>query len=109
MVHLPNVKGLVPYEGCDLDYNGIKPGMLSFTGIYAAKEFYAADHSKDETTEPDYSSTIYWKNWLLVNEDKSAELSFYTSDITGKFRIVVQGVAGNDVVYGEDGFMVTKK
>lgn len=109
LVHFANVKGLFPYGGCDLDYNGTKPGMLSFTGIYAAKEFYAADHSRDDTAEPDYSSTIYWKNSLIINSSKPAELSFYTSDITGKFRIVVQGVAGNDVVYGEDSFMVTKK
>lgn len=109
MVRIPNTSVLVPYEGCGVDY--VKPGMVSFPGIYAAKEFYAADYStpNPDVTEPNYSSTIYWKNTLAINTSKPTELSFYTSDITGKFRIVVQGVAGNDVVYGEDSFMVTKK
>ena len=100
---------MVPYEGCGVDY--VKPGMVSFPGIYATKEFYAADYStpNPDVTEPNYSSTLYWKNTLAINSSKPTELSFYTSDITGKFRIVVQGVAGNDVVYGEDSFTVTKK
>lgn len=109
MVRLPNTNLVVAYEGCGIDY--IKPGMISFPGIYAAKEFYGVDYSQtnSNTDEPDYSSTIYWKNTMAISTSKPAELSFYTSDITGKFRIVVQGIAGNDVVYGEDSFMVTKK
>lgn len=109
MVHIPNTSAFIPYEGCGVDY--IKPGMVSFPGIYAAKEFYGSDYSKPDSTssEPDYSSTIYWKNSLLMNSDQPTELSFYTSDITGKFRIVVQGITNNDVVYGENTFSVTKK
>lgn len=109
MVHLPNTSVTVAYEGCGVDY--IKPGMVSFPGIYAAKEFYGADYSKpnSDPSEPDYSSTIYWKNTLLINSSTPTELSFYTSDITGKFRIVVQGITNSDVVYGEGSFMVTKK
>jgi hypothetical protein len=35
-------------------------------------------------------------------------IQFYTSDITGAFKIIVQGVAGKDVVYGGRLFTVNK-
>ena len=42
-------------------------------------------------------------------DGKETNLSFYTSDITGKFRIVVQGITSNDVIYGEHFFEVKPK
>jgi hypothetical protein len=106
MVHMGG-RGLIPYFGCSV--GPVKEGMLSFTGIYTAKTFYGADYSYINPTEPDYISTIFWKHSLIIDPNKEAEISFYTSDITGKFRIVVQGITTGDVVYGEDSFTVKKK
>lgn len=99
--------GLTPYPGCGVDV--MKAGMMQFTGIYAAREFYGADYAKINPPEADYLSTICWKHGISLSSEKETELSFYTSDVTGKFRIVVQGITNSDVVYGEDSFTVRKK
>ncbi len=94
----------IPYAGCTL------PDQNIFTlvkGIHQYKEFYV-DEYKDPN-EPAFYSTIYWKYGVLLNTKKETELSFYTSDITGKFRIVVQGITNKDVIYGEHFFEVVKK
>ncbi len=106
MVMVPG-QGRIQYYGCA--DAGVQPGMLAFTGVYAAKEFYGADYTFSNPVEPDYLSTICWKHGIAIASDKEVNISFYTSDITGKFRIVVQGITNEDVVYGEDSFTVQKK
>ncbi len=77
--------------------------MLSLTGINAPREFY---RDNQVTGVPDYQSTLYWKHLAGISSIKNAELSFNTGDITGNFRIVVQGVTTGDVTYGEAAFTV---
>jgi hypothetical protein len=98
---------LMIYGGCTTD--DFPSGMLAFTGVYAAKEYYGTNHSINNSPEPDYLSTLCWKHSVYINSNNEANISFYTSDITGKFRIVVQGITNEDVVYGEDTFTVQKK
>ncbi|MEE1945316.1 hypothetical protein VRU48_09365 [Pedobacter sp. KR3-3] len=76
-------------------------------GIRLQKEFYLSDYK--EPQEPAFFSTIYWNYATLLKGDKATDLSFYTSDITGKFRIVVQGLTDNDVIYAERFFEVKAK
>ncbi|MDB5114772.1 MAG: hypothetical protein JWQ79_264 [Mucilaginibacter sp.] len=109
----PPVEGET-YTGSNGPYHGCIPppvdsdSVLKLKGIYAAQEFYPSDYSQVNPSAPEYLSTIYWKHRLKVSSDKDTEFSFYTSDITGKFKIVVQGVAKTDVVYGEKTFNVIK-
>jgi hypothetical protein len=78
-------------------------------GIYMAKEFYAPDYSKFDPPSPEYLSTIYWNPGVKLNSDQETKISFYTSDIGGRFRVVVQGLIPDDVVFGEQVFTVQKK
>ena len=80
---------------------------LELNGIYSAQEFYLADYSKNPG-EPAFISTLYWKHLVKVSSVKNAELLFFTGDITGKFKIIVQGITANDVTYGETTFNVIK-
>jgi hypothetical protein len=100
-------QGYGQYWGCN-EWE-LKGGMIAFAGVYKQKEFYGADYTKINPPEPDYLSTLYWKQGIILNPDKETDISFYTSDITGKFRIVVQGITNEDVVYGESSFVVKKK
>jgi len=95
-----------PYKGCSIQIKN--DNIFKFKGIYTAQEFYPADYSKVNPSQPDYVSTIFWKHQLKVSSAKDAEFSFYTSDITGRYKIVVQGVTGNDVTYGEKTFNMVK-
>ncbi len=96
--------GSIP-EGFRKDYViiGRATYMLSLTGVNASREFY---RDSQIAGVPDYQSTLYWKHLTGVSSIKNAELSFNTGDITGNFRIVVQGITTGDVTYGEAAFTV---
>ena len=107
-------KSTTGFEYRDIIYTGCmqmnpNPSMLTIDGICFSKKFYPEDYSQFNQPDPDYLSTIYWKHYTLVNSKHDTELSFYTGDITGKFKIIVQGVTTNDVVYGEKEFNVVEK
>jgi hypothetical protein len=81
---------------------------VTIRGITYSKEFYGEDYSIINPSQPEYISTIYWKHLCYVNSKGDVDLKFYTSDITGAFKIIVQGVTANDVIYGEKEFNVNK-
>lgn len=99
--------GLVVYKGCSLLTDKISSQKLfSLGGIKFSKAFYGSDYSIFNPSEPEYISTIFWKHLVRINSSNEAQLEFYTSDITGPFKIIVQGVTQNDVVFGEKEFIV---
>lgn len=92
------------YPGCDIP----NPNMFfPVNGVHIHKEFYLNDYKDPQ--EPAFFSTVYWNYGTILNGNKPTELSFYTSDITGKFRVVVQGVTRKDLVYAEKFFDVKPK
>lgn len=91
------------YWGCVGDEE--KEQRLTIKGIYASREFYGVSKELADAPEPKFLSTLFWKP-DLVFKDGEAKLSFYTGDISGKFRLVVQGVEENDLIYGEAAFNV---
>jgi hypothetical protein len=98
------------YYGCTAITQEAKNEYLfSMEGIYGKKEFYVADLSKADISDPQYISTLYWNYAVLTNKNAESELSFYTSDIPGKFRIVIQGITTDNVVYGEYFFEVKEQ
>jgi hypothetical protein len=100
------------YQGRSFVYPGCithpERKALSFKGIYAAQEFYPSDYSEINPSQPEYVSTLYWKSQLMLKKGEAKEVSFYTSDISGPFKVIVQGITDNDVIYGETSFKVTK-
>ena len=78
--------------------------FVQYKGINLPKEFYQSDYK--DPNEPALFSTIYWNHATLLKANKESRLSFHTSDITGKFRIVVQGITNKDVIYAEHFFEV---
>lgn len=92
------------YSGCSVKNLN---GFHLVNAIHEPKEFYLDDYKDPQ--EPAFFSTIYWNYGTVITSKKETELSFYTSDITGKFRIIVQGITANDVIYGEHFFEVKPK
>lgn len=103
--HTPaNSKVYAPVKGQAI-VGGVYQGCTS-TGqevlaIYTGREFYGLNRSPDGQLETQYLSTLFWKPGITANEKGEASFSFYTGDITGKFRVIVQGISGNRVVYGD--------
>lgn len=92
------------YAGCTTVSPEEKQFLYPINGIHLHKEFYLNDYK--EPLEPAFFSTLYWNYATLLQTGKEATLSFYTSDIKGKFRVVVQGVSNKGVVYADQFFEV---
>jgi hypothetical protein len=98
------------YYGCSELWRGKnKDYETTIDGIGAPMEFYVDDLSKKELSDPQYLSTIYWNHAIVTDSNGEASMEFYTGDIVGRFRIVLQGITENDVVYGEEFFEVISK
>ena len=59
-----------------------------------------------DATTPDFRSTLYWNPQLVYSNDNN-QLSFYTSDVPGKYEIIVQGItAEGQKVFAKQYFTV---
>lgn len=107
----PILRQKVKYKSCkdkeDDNYGFQERGnnrfIVGIQGIYTKREFYVDTYS--EPLEPAFISTLYWNPGMMLNV-KDQTLEFYTGDITGKFRVVVQGVTNSDVAGAEYTFEV---
>lgn len=93
------------YTGCTIPKSATS---VTISGIKYSREFYGEDYSKLNHSEPEYQSTIFWKHACFIDSKGETKLSFYTSDITGSFKIIIQGITDNDVIYGEREFKIKK-
>ncbi|MFB2118929.1 hypothetical protein [Parapedobacter sp. 2B3] len=96
----------VIYLGCGRyrDINYIK-------NITIPEEFPLPDYGTYPTTELDMRSTVYWNPNVYTDADGTATFSFFTSDVTGEFEIVVQGLVESTLrpLMGTGGFNVVNR
>ena len=94
------------YLGCGRyrDINYIK-------NITIPEEFPLPDYEASPTTELDMRSTVYWNPNIFTDADGTATFSFFTSDVTGEFEIVAQGLVESTLrpLMGKGSFNVTMK
>ncbi len=59
---------------------------------------------------PDTRNLLYWSPSVSTDKDGKGQIQFYTSDITGKYRVVIQGITKEGVPgYSSTTFEVTQK
>lgn len=69
--------------------------VITYKGFSVVKEFYAPDYKKDESAlfKPDNRITLAWRPNIFVNNiNPVIPVSFYNSDRSKKFRVVVEGM-----------------
>ncbi|MEJ7780754.1 MAG: hypothetical protein WKF68_14320 [Daejeonella sp.] len=91
------------YYGCILEEQPNET-VFKVSGVYTAREFY--DLKQEDLLEPQFLSTLLWRPGVITQENGETEISFITGDITGPFRIVVQGIGATDMIFGEANFIV---
>ena len=96
----------IVYSGCILDETNETKTIFKINPVFTSREFYGVNTDPSGLIEPQFLSTLFWRPGLMNNEKGETEFSFYTGDITGKFRIVVQGAGITDVIFEESSFMV---
>ncbi len=91
--------GLVSYTtykgdlaGFELDPRAL---VVSYDFAQSRREFYAPryDTADSRTSRlPDFRNLLHWSPTLTTNAQGKQGLDFYTSDQTGSYRVVVQGL-----------------
>lgn len=66
-----------------LDYQTITP-----RASFSAKEYYTSDQI--DSRRPDFRNLLYWNPDLIIS-DKPITVSFFTSDHTGDYEVIVRG------------------
>lgn len=96
------------YTACTNMRNGnFNRNTLKVPGIYVTKDFFGVEQEQKDMAEPEYRSTIFWRPGLVIKPGVNTELTFLTSDITGPFKIIVQGITNDgSVFYKEAKFTV---
>ena len=90
--------GIVSYT----TYNGDLGGMeldpqavsLNYEGLQLKRRFFKPEHLRQNAGDrmPDQRFLLHWEPDISVQEDGTAKVEFYTSDVPGQYRIVVEGL-----------------
>ena len=92
--------------GIDLPLNSFFFEMKFFNPASETK-YPIYEDSRGNTRIPDIRNTLYWNADLKTENQDVINLSFYTSDIRGKYTILVHGVTTDgEILEGETSFMV---
>lgn len=87
------------YWGCTMEEPGHEAVIL-YEGIKIGNRFYGEDFEAMPKGTSEFISTLYWEPAFFLNSNGTATCSFYTSDLAGRFRIVVNGRTNKDLFYG---------
>jgi hypothetical protein len=95
------LSGIVSYRTYEGDLGGfpLDPQILTFDyeGLQQQLEFYSPryDQSKDTKRIPDQRSLLYWNPTVTPDGSGNVSLEFYSSDRSGVFQVMVQGIAND--------------
>jgi len=90
-----------------LRQNAYTPGVVTHSpqGYYEVREFYAPDYAVADSLADvrDLRTTIHWEPHIVTDNEGKAEITFYTADEPGVYRVVVEGLD----IYGRLGRTIT--
>ena len=69
--------------------------LLNYDFPQLPPTFVAPDYSIDSvrnSRKPDFRHTLYWNPSVESTTDRPVNLSFYTSDLCGEFKVTVEGI-----------------
>lgn len=75
-----------------------KTVKLDYEGLQMKREFFSPVYETPEQSAsrvPDFRNVLYWSPDVQTDKSGAARLSFFTSDIKGKYVAVLQGIDGN--------------
>ena len=103
--------GIVSFRSYNGDLGGyqLDPSavVVQYNGLQEHREFYAPAYETEAQTQsplPDLRNQLLWRPDIVTDSAGSQRLSLYTSDMTGTFAIVVQGLTAD----GSMGYSIKK-
>ncbi len=80
-----------------LDPNAI---LFEYDGLQQEREFYSPAYmNKDQENShiPDFRNVLLWSPHVMTDKNGKTRLSFFTSDLTGKFAVVIEGISPDGI------------
>ncbi|MBO9617424.1 MAG: hypothetical protein J7539_00195 [Niabella sp.] len=97
------------FDGFELDPSAVP---IDYEGLELKREFFSpayADNNKGDLRIPDYRTTLLWNPDIHSEGNKKQQINCFTSDYTGTYKIVLQGITEDGKpVYSESTFRVGK-
>ena len=94
--------GLVSYTTYQGDLQGLpldaRALLQTYEGLQIPRAFYApayATAAEQQSRLPDFRDLLYWNPEVNTGPNGTQQLSFYTSDQPGRYRVVVQGLSAD--------------
>ena len=79
--------------------------LEDYEGLQGQRDFYAPRYDTPAAARsrlPDFRNLLYWNPAVATRANAESEISFYTSDQAGRYRIVVQGLAATGLTGSAD-------
>jgi hypothetical protein len=107
------ILNLTTYHG-DLDGIELDPHVivLDYPGMPEERQFFSPQYETElqiNSRMPDYRNTLYWAPGMKSGSDGKAQVSFYSSDLPGKYVLVAQGLSGKGEAGSQIRFFKVKK
>lgn len=81
--------------------------IIDYEGMQTEREFYSPKYETSQQTTsrlPDFRNVLYWSPKVVTNTQGKTQATFYTSDRTGNYTGIIQGITAT----GEAGFQYFK-
>jgi uncharacterized protein YfaS (alpha-2-macroglobulin family) len=108
--------GIVSYTTYKGDLGGFQLDpralVLSYEGVQGKKEFYAPRYDiveQQKSRVPDFRNLLHWSPQIITDSQGKQAINFYSSDQTGTYKVVVQGMTKNGVAGSKTMMFEVKK
>lgn len=68
---------------------------IEYDGLQLQREFYSPHYAPETEAlkrKPDYRTTLYWEPQLKTSKEGKKAVEFFSGDIPGKYKVVVEGM-----------------
>lgn len=110
------LKGVINYRTYtnSLEEVNLDPAVtvVDYEGLQLPRTFYSPMYGDkaDYQSKPDFRNLLFWEPTIKIAGTESEEITFYTSDLPGKYIGVIQGISNKgDMIYTNFSFDVNEK
>ncbi len=100
-----NFSGIVSFTTYNGDLSGFqlnpKSVTLNYEGLQLQREFYTPKYENKRERDsrmPDQRYLLFWNPHVITEADGHQQVEFYTGDISGEYKIVVEGITKDGAI-----------
>lgn len=110
----PGVVSYTTYNGDLAGFNIPASSLVvDYAGLQRQRKFYAPQYASQQARDdrnPDRRTLLYWNGDITLSSGIQEQLEFFTSDLSGRFIIVVEGLSTDGTAgHVTQGFKVVRR